>query len=458
MKFRLSGIAELLGAPLQGEDADCSDVSIDTRTLGPGALFVALSGDRFDGHHFVARARKAGAAGAVVQKSVDTVMPVIQVADTRAALGRIAAWWREQFDLPVAAVTGSNGKTTVKEMLAAVCRQAGPTLATRGNLNNDIGVPLTLFDLAAEHEYAVIEMGANHPGEIARLCAIARPGVGIVTNASSAHLEGFRSLSGVVRAKGEMFEHLPDDGVAVINADDPSAGAWRELAGDRRVMDFSLEAKSACRARFDGEDAVIETPEGEVRTRLALPGRHNLANAAAATAAAIALGIDPERIGAGLAGVRPVPGRLTLTTAPGGHRVIDDAYNANPASLQAGVDYLASLEGEHWLALGAMGELGGDAARLHGRAGQQARDAGVDRLFTVGDAAKSAAESFGRGAMHFDDQDALVRALRDNLHGDVVCLVKGSRSAAMERVVQALLAMNDNENDNGAASGAGRGA
>lgn len=456
MKLDLAFAAELLDARLEGDGGECAGVSIDTRTLNPGELFVALTGSRCDGHDFIGRAEAAGAAGAVVARPVTTRMPLLHVADTGRALGRLARWWRECFELRMAAVTGSNGKTTVKEMLAAICRLAGPTLATRGNLNNDIGVPLTLFGLGPEHRYAVIEMGANHAGEIAYLTDIARPDVGVVTNAASAHLEGFGSLEGVAHAKGELFEHLPADGTAVINADDRFADTWRGLAGDRRVVDFAVEADAACRARFEGGDAVIDTPAGEIRTRLALPGRHNLANAAAAAGVALAMDIAPDRIGEGLARVRPVPGRLALATAAGGHRVVDDAYNANPDSLRAGIEYLLSLPGEHWLALGAMGELGGDAGTLHAQAGHQARALGVDRLFTVGEAARPAAEAFGAGAEHFPDREALIDALRAMVHPEVTCLVKGSRSAGMERVAQALLAMAD-DNDNGASKSAARG-
>lgn len=457
MKLDLTRAAEILDARLEGDGGACTGVSIDTRTVAPGELFVALTGSRYDGHDFVSRAEAAGAAGAVVARPVEASLPLLHVADTGRALGRLARWWRRQFHPRMTAVTGSNGKTTVKEMLAAICRLAGPTLATRGNLNNDIGVPLTLFGLTEEHCYAVIEMGANHGGEIAYLTDIARPGVGVVTNAASAHLDGFGSLEGVARAKGELFEHLPADGVAVINADDEFAGTWRGLAGDRQVTDFSLDAAAACRARFEGREAVIDTPAGEVRTALALPGRHNLANAAAAAAAAVAMDIEPSMIGKGLARVRPVPGRLALATAAGGHRVIDDAYNANPDSLRAGLEYLVSLPGEHWLALGAMGELGGGAAEMHAEAGRQARALGVDRLFTVGEAARPAAEAFGAGAGHYDDRSALIEALRGLVHPDVCCLVKGSRSAGMERVAEALMAMADN-NDDGARENAARGA
>lgn len=449
MKFDLARAAAILQCPLEGRDASCTGVSVDTRTLAPGELFVALTGKRYDGHEFVQRAEAAGAAGVVASRPVETRLPQLRVADTGRALGSLARWWREQFEPRVAAVTGSNGKTTVKEMLAAICRRAGATLATRGNLNNEIGVPLTLFGLRPEHRYAVVEMGANHAGEIAYLTGITRPGVGIVTNAASAHLAGFGSLDGVARAKGELFEHLPADGVAVINADDEHAGTWRALAGDRRVMDFAVEADAACRARFENDEAVIDTPAGPVRARLSLPGRHNLANAAAAAAAAVAMGIDPERIGEGLADVRPVPGRLALATAAAGHRVIDDAYNANPDSLRAGIEYLVSLPGEHWLALGAMGELGEDAAELHAHAGRQARELGVDRLFAVGEPARPAVEAFGAGGEHFADQAGLIAAVRGQVHPGVCCLVKGSRSAGMERVVEALMAMecgNDNNN------------
>ncbi len=457
MKLELARLAELLEGRLEGADGVCTSVSIDTRTLEPGALFVALAGERYDGHEFVGRAEAAGAAGAVVERPVDTGLPLLRVPDTRRALGQIAAWWRRRFELLVAGITGGNGKTTVKEMLASICRLAGPTLATRGNLNNDIGVPLTLFELTAEHRYAVIEMGANHPGEVEWLTILAVPAVGVVTNAAAAHLEGFGTVEGAARGEGsELLAGMPEDAVAIINADDRFATMWREAAGSRRVLDFAVDADAACRARFEGDDVVIDTPAGRIITRLALPGRHNLSNAAAAAAAALGLGIGPEVIGEGLRRVRPVPGRLAMSAAAGGHRVVDDAYNANPDSLRAGIEYLVSLPGEHWLALGAMGELGEGVASLHAEAGRQARALGVNRLFTVGEAARPAAEAFGAGAEHFTDQETLIEALGRQVHPDVCCLVKGSRSAGMERVAEALRSMTGN-NDNGARASAARG-
>jgi len=445
MKARLSEIAGALDGRLSGADAECSDVSIDTRSLAGGELFVALPGEHADGHDFLPQALAAGAAGALVSRDVGAGdLPRVRVADTRRGLGELGLWWRRRHEVAMTAVTGSNGKTTVKEMLSAICRGAGPTLATEGNLNNDLGVPLTLSHLAPGHRYAVIEMGANHAGEIAYLAELAQPQVGVVTNAAAAHLEGFGSLEGVARAKGELFEHLPGDGVAVINADDRFASLWHELAGRRRVISFSLRAPADVTARPDGPGAVLETPVGPIRFRPALPGRHNLANAAAAAAAALAMRLGPVHIQHGLENVTPVDGRLRLLKCPAGFEVIDDAYNANPASLAAGIDFLLTRPGEPWLVLGEMAELGGDALSRHADAGRRARRAGVRRLFTIGTPTRAAAEAFGEGAEHFEDQRALIAALRERAHPDVSCLVKGSRRAAMDRVVAALMESNGN--------------
>lgn len=443
MRARLSEIAAVLGGRLYGADAECTGVSIDTRALSGGELFVALPGEHADGHDFLPQALAAGAAGALTSRDLEAGrLPLVRVPDTRRGLVELGRWWRGRHDPAMAAVTGSNGKTTVKEMLAAICRGAGPTLATQGNLNNELGVPLTLLRLAAGHSYAVIEMGANHPGEIAHLADLARPRVGVVTNAAAAHLEGFGSLEGVARAKGELFERLPADGVAVINADDGFSPLWHELAGRRQVISFSLRAPADVTARPDSGGAVLETPVGPIRFRPSLPGRHNLANSAAAAATALAMRLDPAHIREGLENVEPVAGRLRVLRSPAGFEVIDDAYNANPASLAAGIDFLLTRTGEPWLVLGEMAELGGDATSRHADAGRRARRAGVSRLFTVGAPTQAAAQAFGEGAEHFEDQGELITALRERAQPGVVCLVKGSRRAAMDRVVAALMDAN----------------
>lgn len=436
--------AAILGASWEGaRDLPLQGVSTDTRSLQGGELFVALRGPQFDGHDFLMQARAAGAAACLIEGDAPAALPAIRVADTRRALGQLAAAWRARFDLPLVGVTGSNGKTTVKEMLAAILGRDGPVLATRGNLNNDIGLPLTLFGLDRVHCAAVIEMGANHPGEIAALTGIARPTVGVVTNAGSAHLEGFGSLEGVAQAKGELFAGLPADAVAVINADDRFAALWHTQAAARRVLHFGLDAEAEVRGSWepsaDGGRLAMATPAGALDIRLALPGRHNALNALAAAAAALAAGASLDSIGAGLEDFRPVAGRLQWRTARNGARLLDDTYNANPDSLEAGLPVLTSAPGQHWLVLGDMGELGDGAVALHRRAGEMARAAGVERLFAIGDLAREAAAGFGDGARHFVDPQALVAALAAELDAGVTILVKGSRRMRMERVVEALL-------------------
>lgn len=455
--MRLAEAARMVGGELRGADAVFTAVSTDTRTLTPGALFVALRGPNFDGHDFVEQARAAGAVAAMVSRAVPTALPLLVVEDTRLALGRLAAAHRAAHNLPLVAVTGSNGKTTVKEMVAAILAQRAPVLATQGNLNNDIGVPLTLLRLAPEHGFAVIEMGANHPGEIAYLTRIARPTVALVTNAGPAHLEGFGSLEGVARAKGEIYEGLSADGVAVINADDAYAPLWDELNRARRRVHFGLNAAAEVRAdpasiRFELQDERLCTafrlivPNGETDVRLALAGRHNVRNALAAAAAAIALGLGLEEIRAGLEGMRPVPGRLQLKAGRNGARVIDDTYNANPASFQAGIEVLAACPGTRCLVLGDMAELGADAPQLHRQVGEQARRAGIERLYAVGEQSRAAVEGFGAGGCHYADHGELMAALQNELGPGTVVLVKGSRRMRMERVVEALMGAQAPEN------------
>jgi UDP-N-acetylmuramoyl-tripeptide--D-alanyl-D-alanine ligase len=429
--------------------AQCSDgertftgCSTDSRSCQREQLFVALKGPTHDGHEHVSEAGRRGAAAALVSRSVDAPMPMIRVTDTLQALGRLAALWRDRFDIPIIGVTGSNGKTTVKEMLAAILRSTTPLLATRGNLNNEIGLPLTLMELNADHRLAVIEMGANHPGEIARLARLARPHVGVITQCAPAHLEGFGSIEGVAHAKGELLSNLDADGIAVINADDAFAPLWRRLAGSRRCLSFAIDSAADVRARWHQESTgsriEMATPAGPLALRLALPGRHNVANAAAAAAAAVAIGAAPDAIVSGLEQMRPVPGRLQPKIIDGDICIIDDTYNANPASLKAGLEVLAAFPGRHWLVLGDMAELGDEAPSYHRKAAQLVRDYHIDRLLTVGELSRLTTASYGEGAHHHASLDALVASLGESLQPHTTVLVKGSRSMGMERVVAAL--------------------
>jgi UDP-N-acetylmuramoyl-tripeptide--D-alanyl-D-alanine ligase len=438
MTWPLSEIVRRVGGQLKGPDAMAEGVSTDTRALRQGQLFVALTGPRHDGHAFVNDAMPA--AGVMVARRLSTRLGQVVVDDTLLALGRLGRAWRGQLPVTVIALTGSNGKTTVKEMLAAIARESAATLATRGNLNNDIGVPLTLLELAADHRYAVVEMGANHAGEIACLTGLARPDVALITNAAPAHLEGFGSVEGVARAKGEIFQGLGGEGVAVINADDAFADYWRSLNEHRRVITFGLDRPADVSGAWTAPgELVIRLPGGERRLPLAFAGRHNALNALAAAAGALAAGIPEEAILRGLGRVQPVSGRLTPRPGLAGSLLLDDSYNANPASTLAALEVLAARAGERCLVLGDMGELGGDAHALHAQVGRRARELGIERLFATGLLSIHAAEAFGGAAEHFSDCDALIDALRPLLHPDMTVLVKGSRSQRMERVVQALL-------------------
>ncbi len=439
----LSFVARALGLPCPDEDQPLNGVVIDSRRVGRGDLFVAIPGPRFDGHDFVDQAREAGAAAVLVSRPGDYRLPSLVVDDTRRALGRLGAAWRGTFSGPVVGVTGSNGKTTVKEMTARLLAPLGPVWATQGNLNNDLGVPLTLLSLRTDHRAAVIEMGANHAGEIAYLSSLARPRVGVVTHAGPAHLEGFGSLEGVARAKGELFAALGEGEVAVINRDDRFAPLWDELAAPAQVVDFGLDPRAAVRAEAvkagpEGSRFRLITPVGETWLTLPLPGEHNVRNALAATAVALSLGVELGSIRAALESMVPVAGRLRPRQGRRGARLIDDSYNANPASLQAGLAVLAAHSGRRTLVLGDMAELGEEAVALHRQAGETARTMGIDRLYAVGSLAAEAAQSFGAQGRCFDTVEGLVQALLDDLDKEDTVLVKGSRSAGMERVVAAL--------------------
>jgi len=448
--MRLSEAARAIPAELRGEDRAFEAVSTDTRALVPGALFVALKGERFDGHAFLAQAAGGQAAGALVQRSgmgadAPAGFPLLVVDDTKLALGRLAAHWRGRFSMPLVALTGSNGKTTVKEMLASILRVASApdaVLATRGNLNNDIGVPLTLLELRDRHRHAVIEMGMNHEGEIRYLARLAAPDVALVNNAGPAHIEYFGSVEAIARAKGEIFEGLAPGGTAVINADDRHAGLWRELAGGRRVVDFGLSARAAVsatyRLRWLESEIVVKTPQGEAQAVLKAPGLHNVRNALAAAAAASALQVPAAAIGQGLARFAGIKGRLQKMAGLNGATLIDDTYNANPESVRAAIAVLSEAPGEKILVLGDMGELGAGAAEMHAEVGRAARERGIERLYALGEHSAQAARAFGAGARHFTRIEDLLAEAGGALAPGVTALVKGSRFMRMERVVAAL--------------------
>jgi UDP-N-acetylmuramoyl-tripeptide--D-alanyl-D-alanine ligase len=455
----LAELARVTGGRLHGRNVAFGPVATDSRTLDSASLFVALTGERHDGHDFVRQAAERGCAGALVARRVKADVPQVVVPDTLAALTAFAGAWRDDFEGTVVALTGSNGKTTVKEMTGAILRRCGPCLVTHGNLNNHIGVPLTLCRLEATQRYAVIEMGANHRGEIAQLVAVARPDVGLVINAGPAHLEGFGDIEGVARGKGELFESLGDGGTAVINADDRFAAFWHGLARSAgRSVTFGMHERadftgSVLAERLEAQGFRTEfelvSPLGQCRVSIPLAGEHNVMNALAAAATAAAAGASLEAIAEGLASVRPVAGRLRLRPALNGARLIDDSYNANPGSVRAGLRSLAAVPGEHWLVLGEMRELGEDSPRLHAEIGELARSSGVQRLLAVGEEARRAVDAYGEGGEWYADVDTLIAAVQPAMQEGVTVLVKGSRSNRLERVADALAA------DGAAAAGGG---
>ncbi len=449
MNWLLSRVAQAVDGRLVGADLPLSGVSTDTRAIAPGQLFVALRGERFDAHDFLAPAVASGATALLVadETKLPAGVSAVVVDDTRLALGRLAAAWRAEFSIPVIAVTGSNGKTTTKEMIAAILKAAfgDAVLATRGNLNNDIGLPLTLLGLNATHRAAVIEMGMNHPGEIAYLAPLGAPTVALVTNAQRAHLEGMGDLDEVAREKGSIFAGLQADGIAVINADDAYAEAWKAMAAPHAVRTFGVDhaADVFGKVRQHGLETALEVsaPEGEAAIRLSIPGRHNARNAMAAAAACLAAGLRLSAVLAGLESFAGVKGRLQRRAGKNGAEILDDTYNANPDSVRAGIDVLAATIGRKLLVLGDMGEIGEASGQYHDEIGGYAKSQGVDRLYALGDAAQQAVRNFGEGARHYCNVDKLVAAVDKELGPETTVLVKGSRFMKMERVADALAAV-----------------
>ncbi len=449
----LSACAAIVQGKLIGKDVALTGVSIDARVIKPNQLYIAIKGHNFDGNDFVEQAEKAGAIAAIVHEGVSTLLPHIVVEDTRVALARLAGAWRvslseNENSLSIVGVTGSNGKTTAKEMVAAILGVKDAVLFTQGNLNNDIGVPLTLFRLTEQDRYAVIEMGANHIGEIAYTSHFAKADVVIITNAGAAHLEGFGSLEGVAKAKGEIVETLGEDGVAVLNRDDGYFNYWKSVAGNRKIISFGLSEEADVTAKvtkigiknnsfvstFD-----LFTAQGTAEVNLKLAGQHNVLNALAAAAATLALGIDLAQVKAGLEGIKPVVGRMQPLVGRLGSTVIDDTYNANSDSLKVGLDVLSQLEGRHWLVLGAFGELGPQSAKIHKGIAEVIKSSGVNRLFAVGADTKNTVQAFGLGATFYEKQEDLIAELKQEIRGDEVILIKGSRAQRMENVAAALV-------------------
>lgn len=451
--MRVSEAAFALGVEHRGGNPTFASIGTDSRNVNPGELFIALRGQKFDAHQYLGAAQAAGAVAAMVDVVGATLapasMPLIPVNDTAKGLTQLAYAWRSRFSMPLVALTGSSGKTSVKEMLAAILReQAGfsrdSVLATRGNLNNEIGVPLTLLALRETHRCAVIELGMNHAGEISRLTQLVRPDVALVNNAGQAHIEYLGSIDAIARAKGEIFEGLSSKGIAVFNADDPHAALWQKICNKNKCIRFGLTQESEISADYElrAQDSNLQifTPAGEVSAKLNAPGLHNVRNAVAATAAAYALNVPLTAIAAGLARYEGVSGRLQYKATKTGVTLIDDTYNANPESMRAAIDVLARTPGRRVLVLGDMGELGASAAACHKAVGAYARDAQINTLFALGEMSAHTVAAFGDGARHFTKMEALLTQLQSTLAADVTLLVKGSRFMKMERVVKALAA------------------
>jgi len=446
--LRLHEICSLVRGEMYGEDKVISSVSIDTRALTKGALYVAIKGEQFDGHDFIQQAEAAGAGALLLNERIDSALPQVVVADTRLALAELAGAVRDKAQVKVCGVTGSNGKTTVKEMISAILAMQSPVLSTLGNFNNDIGVPLSLLRLEKSHEFAVIEMGANHADEIAYTSRYAKPDVVVITNVAAVHIEGFGCIDGVASAKAEIIESLSEEGVAILNADDDYFNLWRAIAGQRECLSFGLNDIADVRAEnisntLQNEQFIstfnLVFNEQKTSIKLALAGEHNIKNALAASAACIALGVDVAQIKQGLEQLNSVKGRMQLQATKKGYRVVNDSYNANPASLQVALEAIHANATKFWVALGEFGELGAESSEIHKEMGLQIKRAGVTRLFATGKLTKHTVDSFGDGASYYAQQGELIAAIQKEIECDVVLLVKGSRSQKMDVVVNSLI-------------------
>ncbi|WP_318365619.1 UDP-N-acetylmuramoyl-tripeptide--D-alanyl-D-alanine ligase [Enterobacter sp.] len=441
----LSQLTEILHGKLHGQDLTLDAVTTDTRKLTPGCLFVALKGERFDAHDFVEKAKEGGAGALLVSRELDCDLPQVIVDDTRQAFGELAAWVRQQVPARVVALTGSSGKTSVKEMTAAILSECGNTLYTAGNLNNDIGVPMTLLRLTPEHQFAVIELGANHQGEIAWTVGLTKPEAALVNNLAAAHLEGFGSLAGVAKAKGEIYTGLPLSGIAIMNADNNDWLNWQSVIGERKIWRFSPNAANSdftatnVHVTSHGTEFTLQTPTGDVEVLLPLPGRHNIANALAATALAMAVGASLDAVKVGLANLKAVPGRLFPIQLGENKLLLDDSYNANVGSMTAAAQVLSEMPGYRVMVVGDMAELGDESEACHAQVGEAAKAAGLDLVLSVGTLSKTISDASGSGE-HFNDKSAVIARLKTLVadHQIITVLVKGSRSAAMEEVVRAL--------------------
>jgi len=441
----LSQLADILQGELHGQDATIDAVTSDTRKLTPGCLFVALKGERFDAHDFAEQAKAGGAGALLVSRKLDCDLPQLLVKDTRQAFGELGAWVRQQVPTRVVALTGSSGKTSVKEMTAAILSECGNTLYTAGNLNNDIGVPMTLLRLTKEHQYAVIELGANHQGEIAWTVGLTRPEAALVNNLAAAHLEGFGSLAGVAKAKGEIYTGLPANGVAIMNADNNDWLNWQSIIGARKVWRFSPNAANSdftatnIHVTSHGTEFTLQTPMGNVDVTLPLPGRHNIANALAATSLAMAVGASLAAVKKGLANLKAVPGRLFPVQLGENKLLLDDTYNANVGSMTAAAHVLAEMPGYRVMVVGDMAELGDESESCHIQVGEAAKGVGIDKVLSVGKLSKALSAASGVGE-HFNDKAAVVARLKALIAEQqiITILVKGSRSSAMEEVVREL--------------------
>ena len=450
--MRLQEIQEVTGGILSGGDAEFSAVSIDTRTLQENELFIAIKGPNFNGNKFVAKAEEQHACGAIVSEAVICGMPTLHVADSRDALGKIGALNRDRSSACVIALTGSQGKTTVKEMTACILACCGEVIMTRGNLNNDLGVPLSLLKIEAHHEFAVIEMGANGPGEIAYSVSLTRPQIGHITCIAGTHLEGFGDLAGVARAKSEIWQGIQEGGTAVVNLDDAFAGQFIEQleqqAGNRRIVSVSAKGSTsadvyATAVKLDairGAAFTLNTASGTTDVSLGVPGFHNVGNALAAATMAMAAGADLEAVKKGLERFTQVKGRMCIVDGMQESTIIDDSYNASPSSFKAAIDVLVLNEGATIVVMGDMGELGTDAERGHREVGRYARDRGVDHFIAVGNLSRLAVEAYGDGGIFLDDRAQFVATILPLLNASVTVLVKGSRSQGMEKLVKQIQA------------------